>query len=85
MTEERRVVITKPVIGLVHMQVCAVADATNEEILETCNNENPSGTAAGWGHVIREEEPEDTFWHSERLKPVQCAESAERKHFIVSC
>jgi hypothetical protein len=55
-----RVVVTRAFLGICHMQVCAVADATDEEILTTCNSQNPSGTSGGWSRVIREEYPEDS-------------------------
>ena len=45
------------------MGVCAVNEATDQEILRVCNQENMSGTSNGWAHVIRENEPEgDTLW-----------------------
>ncbi len=63
------------------MQVCALADATDEEILATCNHENPSGTSGGWRTVVRgaEQEPSENCW------PVTCNACPERKHFLVSC
>ncbi len=80
-----RVVVTKAVMGICHMQVCAVADATDEEILDVCNSKNPSGTQYGWGRVIRENEPVSDFWPTEKLKPITCADDSERKHFVVAC
>lgn len=76
-----RVVVTNPVVGICHMQVCALADATDEEILATCNHENPSGTTGGWCRVVRgaEQEPSENCW------PVTCNACPERKHFLVSC
>lgn len=70
-----RVIITKGIIGICHMQVCAVANATDEEILEVCNRENPSGTQHGWAIVIRDGEG----------APVPCAGNSGRQHFLVSC
>lgn len=61
------------------MQVCAVADASDEEILELCNLENPSGTTNGWGHVVRHDQE-----HPQR-NPVKCANYAERLHILVDC
>jgi len=74
-----RVEITKPMIGLVYMQVCAVADATDEEILEVCNSKNPAGTTNGWGIVARED------YEREDARPVDCEDYPGRKHFIVIC
>jgi dihydrodipicolinate reductase len=72
-----RVVITKPMVGPCHMQVCAADDVTDAEILEVCNRDNPSGTAAGWCEVIRE--------GVERQRPVRCADDPDRLHFLVVC
>ena len=77
-----RVIVTKPMVGLCHMQVCAVKDATDEEILEICNRENPSGTSNGWSQVCHNTEP-DKFWGN--LMPVQCAEHEDRVHYLVAC
>ena len=71
----KRVEITRSIVGISHMQVCAVADATDEEILATCNEENPSGTELGWVQVIREG----------KLDPVPCAQTPGRTHFMVMC
>jgi hypothetical protein len=78
--ETERVIITKPMVGAVHMQVCAVNDATDEEILAVCNRENWSGTQNGWATVCRSD---DEFWG--KVGPVPCADNPERTHFIVAC
>jgi len=70
-----RVTITRTFCGLIHMQVCTVPDATDEEILDVCNRENPSGTTWGWTRVVREGEGE----------PVPCGDDAGRVHVLVSC
>lgn len=44
----KRVVITKAMIGICAMQVYAVKNATDEEILKVCNQENTAGTTKGW-------------------------------------
>lgn len=72
---EYRVVVSRLMIGLTHMQVCAVPDATDEEILEVCNTQTPSGTTNGWVRVIREGEG----------KPGVCEKYPERMHFIIEC
>lgn len=59
------------------MQVCAIKDATDEEILEVCNKENPSGTSGGWLEVVREGE--------ENMLPVTCEDHPERVHYLVVC
>lgn len=85
-----RVEITRPIIadagvaGLVMMQVCAVADATDEEILEVCNLHNPCGTTNGWSSVVREVDP-DSMFRTENTLPVTCEEYPDRKHFVVLC
>lgn len=70
-----RVIVTKFMVGICHMQVCAVQDATDEEILAVANAENPSGTTLGWGAVVREGEG----------APVQCKDYGNRKHFLCAC
>jgi len=86
MTKEqlKRVVILRAAIGICGMQVCTADDATDKEILETCNRENPSGTSSGWGAVIREAVSGDLFAVKENL-PVKCADYPARLHFIVLC
>jgi hypothetical protein len=56
------------------MQVCAEADATDEEILEVCNRENPSGTSLGWCKVLKNDPA-----------LVICEFYPERRHFLVEC
>ena len=50
-TKMDRVVVTNMWCGIVHMQVCAVEDATDNEILVVCNRKNPSGTTNGWSVI----------------------------------
>lgn len=75
-----RVVVTRPFCGLLYMQVCAIANATDAEILETCNRANICGTSLGWAQVIRDPEPE-----SGRIAPVVCEDNNTRIHFMVAC
>ena len=77
----KRVIVTKRMLSIIAMQVCAVKDATDEEILEVCNNENPSGTTSGWGIVVRT----DDSLIGEKAIPVQCDKYPDRLHFIVLC
>lgn len=82
MTE--RVLVTRAIVSICYMQVCAAKDATDEEILAVCNRENPSGTQAGWSDVIRgEREPSCVL--PEKYLPVQCADDSERLHLLVGC
>ena len=74
-----KVIVTRQMIGICYMQVCAESDATDEEILEVCNRENPAGTRNGWMTVARDNE-EDS-----RLRPVSCDDDPNRKHFIIIC
>jgi len=67
-----RVIITRGVVGIAHMQVCVIKDATDEEILKVCNQENPSGTSLGWCEVYRQ-------------NPVVCSQYPDRRHFLVEC
>lgn len=73
----KKVIVTQPFLGIWHMQVCAESQASDEEILDVCNTENPSGTSLGWCKVIRQDEG--------NLNPVQCADYADRTHFIIAC
>lgn len=75
-----RVVISRPIVGLAHMQVCAVDDATDDEILAACNRLNRSGTTNGWTTVHRSA---DEFWGD--VAPVACHDHVGRMHFIVGC
>jgi hypothetical protein len=77
----RRIEITIPFLGICHMQVCAVKDVTDEEILDVCNKENPAGTTNGWVRVIRETDGN----HDEKSLPVQCTDFEDRLHFLVVC
>ncbi len=63
------------------MQVCCVKDATDKEILDVCNKENPSGATAGWSIVIRE----GSELHGDNMVPVQCKDHSDRIHVIVVC
>lgn len=76
----KRVIVTRPIFGICHMQVCAAKDATDEEILEVCNRENLAGTQNGWSHVCRED---SEFWGP--TAPVTCADDENRLHILVAC
>ena len=71
-----RVVITIPIVGPAHMQVCAVKDATDEEILAKCA-ENVAGTQHGWTTVLRQD---GNTWGS-----IPCAVHPNRVHVYVMC
>jgi len=73
MTKDKQgVIITRGIVGICHMQVCIVKDATDEEILKVCNGENPSGTSLGWSTVLRHD-------------AVTCDDDKERQHLLVQC
>jgi hypothetical protein len=72
-----RVEVSQPLVGLVHMQLCAVADATDAEILEVANRDNPSGTSHGWTEVLRDPAVEGA--------PTPCTWYEGRVHFLVVC
>lgn len=84
-----RVVVTRAMLNpkeaglyaLAFMQVCAVEDATDDEILTVCNRENPAGTTNGWSRVVRTVEDE----RAAALLPVTCEDDENRKHFLVAC
>ena len=72
-----RVVITLLIVGVSHMQVCAVKDATDEEILAKCA-ENVAGAQHGWTTVLRQDEK---TWG-----PKPChVHPRTRVHFYVMC
>jgi hypothetical protein len=73
--KDKRVIVTNPFVGICHIQVCAVKDATDKEILETCNRENMSGISHGWCSVIR----------TGKGKPLKCASDPSRLHILVGC
>lgn len=70
-----KVIITRPILGICHMQACVEKDATDDEILEVCNKENPSGTTNGWTNIIR--------WGDGA--PVQCEDNPDRLHVLAVC
>lgn len=78
-----RVVVTKALVNIFTMQVCAVTDATDQEILDVCNRENPAGTTNGWGNVIRE--TDGSFGRETNKAPVQCGDDPGRLHLLVTC
>lgn len=71
----KKVLVTRPMVGICHMQVCAEKNVTDDEILQACNKENASGTTNGWAEVIRDGDD----------SPVECADDANRLHILVSC
>lgn len=76
-----RVVVSRPVTeNITAMQVCAEVDATDEEILEVCNKDNPSGTTNGWTRVVR-----GAGEGMVGALPVICADDPGRTHFFVLC
>lgn len=75
-----RVVVSRAMVGIYGMQVCACKDASDDEILNVCNTENPAGTSNGWTCVIRDAEREGP-----KCVPAQCADDPERMHFLVTC
>lgn len=72
----KRIEITRPIIGICFMQVCAEEDVTDEEILEVCNKENPAGTINGWSTVHR---------GTDKNGPVECNDDPSRTHFMINC
>jgi 3-deoxy-D-arabino-heptulosonate 7-phosphate (DAHP) synthase class II len=79
-----RVIITRPMVGICGMQVCAIPDADDDEILKVCNTQNPSGTEGGWSVVVREVKEGHMFQTKENL-PGICDRYNDRKHFVILC
>ena len=78
------VVITKPMMGIFGMQVCAKKGTSDESILSVCNTENPAGTQNGWCRVFRHVDEGDTLL-GENCLPVQCKDHEDREHLIIIC
>lgn len=80
-----RVEVIQGVFAMIGMRVCAVADATDEEILAACNSQNTAGTQSGWTTVVRASEGDDSMFAGPNKVPKQCAEYGDRMHFVVLC
>ena len=81
-----RVVITKSWAGLAGMQVCVIADATDEEILDVCNRLNPAGISGGWSEVVRTINTDAPgIFDTQGMLPKQCEDHADRMHYLVTC
>ena len=82
-----RVIVTRAIMDIYTMQVCADKDATDEEILQVANKDNPSGTSNGWCRVCRksEDHPDHPANEGKTLGPVQCAVNSYRLHILLTC
>lgn len=74
---EPDVIVTKPMVGICHMQVCARRGTPYETIEVQANLQNPSGLDHGW-RVLGDEAPE-------KDRPVTCAQDSERVHYLLVC
>jgi hypothetical protein len=84
---DQRVMLTGMYAGLFACQVCVVPDATDEEILEACNREDPRTEGFSWVRVIRTQKDIDelklrTPDRSSAL-PGTCVECPPRIHMVV--
>lgn len=82
---DERVFISLEYAGFRAMQVCVVADATDEEILEKCNRDNPQRVSGGWHTVVRSAEHAVECNVDSVAAPGQCQECPGRLHKIVLC
>lgn len=82
-----RVEITQPFVSLIMMQVCAVEDASDEEILAVANKENPCGTTLGWCEVVRtmQDAPALIDEIKKMQLPAPCDTHTGRIHYLVTC
>ena len=82
-----KVIVTRAIIGIYTMQVCAHKDATDDEILAVANRENPSGTQQGWAVVCRrsEDHPDHPAVEGKTLGAVPCADYGDRLHILLTC
>lgn len=72
------VLVTRPILGLCHMQVCVLNGTFDAEILREANAKNPAGTEQGWCEVVREGNPND--------RPTQCEKfPTTRTHYLLVC
>lgn len=70
-----KVIVTRPMIGICHMQVCADKGVSEEEVLREANRQNPSGTMNGWSRIERDGS----------MAPVACADDPNRMHYMIVC
>jgi hypothetical protein len=73
------VVVTRGVIGICHMQVCAYGETPPERVEERANQLNPTGISSRWKIVTGEELGE------ENLAPAPCEQFRGRIHYLLSC
>lgn len=87
-TGSERVTVSRCFFNIFTMQVCAVNDATDAEILEVCNRENRAGTTNGWATVLRAEQIDqsgESLGREPNKAPIACADDPSRTHFLVLC
>lgn len=80
-----KVVVSRAMVNICTMQVCAEADATDEEILEVCNKGNPAGTQGGWSLVLRQDKCDGALFREANKAPIPCELYPGRIHFLVCC
>jgi len=74
-----KVIVTRPIVGIYAMQVCAKNGVSDEEILEQANVKNPAGSANGWSRICRNDP------NHPNSDPVQCKTYSDRMHYILFC
>lgn len=75
-----KVIVTRPMVGICHMQVCAHKDATDDEIVAVANRENPPGVSSGTWSVTRDV---SEFWGD--MRSVKCEQEPDRIHYMLGC
>lgn len=83
--KDQRVFVVEGYHGFRAQQVCVVPEATDEEILEACNRENPQLVTGGWHTVVRDKEHARELGVDECAAPGNCVECPPRLHKIVLC
>jgi hypothetical protein len=73
------VVVTRPFVGLLYMQVCAYGEVPPERVQERANELNPAGTSNGWFVIT-----EDSTDHPGQ-GPVPCEQDRARLHWMLNC
>lgn len=80
-----RVFTSQDYAGFRAMQVCVVADATDKEILDHCNADNPQQVTGGWHSVVNSLEDCKRLGINDNGVPGPCANVPGRIHKIVIC
>lgn len=71
------VIVTRAVLGICHMQVCAHKTVPHDAVEREANRENPAGTEHGWRLLLDDA--------AENQRPVVCETHPDRLHYMLVC